>query len=110
MRPASSTARNFSTRDAAGFDVDLDDRHMAGVGERTGRIVVRAFAQARRDLALEAVRLMVSGAREIGERHGAVGPQNLGATVFQNDIVSRRLQNVARDNQKFFADLSRRQH
>ncbi len=34
----------FFDRDAAGFHVDFDDRDVAGIGERAGRIVMRAFA------------------------------------------------------------------
>ena len=49
---------------APGLDVDLDNGDMAGIGKRAGGIVGRAFGDARRDLALEAMDLMIGGARQ----------------------------------------------
>src|SRR3954454_2421869 len=46
-------------RDAAGLDINLDQGNVAGIGERSGRIVGRALADAGTDLALEPVGLMI---------------------------------------------------
>ena len=95
-------------RDLAGLDVHLDDGHVAGVGERAGRIVGAGLGQAGLDLAVEAVRLRVGLARHLGDRHRAVGAGDLGRAVFQHDVAGRRFQQVAGDLDQLGAHLARR--
>ncbi len=92
--------------DPAGFDIDFDDRRMAGVRERARRIVYRGFHDAGLDLAVEPVRLVVGGARQTGDRQLPVGAGDLGASTLQHDVVGRRFQEMARELDQFHPHLA----
>jgi hypothetical protein len=47
----------------ARLNVDIDDRHMACIGERAGRVVMASFREARLDVAFEAMGLGIRLAR-----------------------------------------------
>ncbi len=83
--------QKFLDAHAPGLDVHLDDGGVAGVGKRPGRIIGGALADARRDLALEAVSLMIGGARQRLERNGAVGAGDARDIGFEHDVGSARL-------------------
>ena len=61
----------FLDRDVAGLDVDLDDRHVAGVGKSAGGIVAAGLGQARLDLAVEAMGLIIGLARHRRDRRSS---------------------------------------
>ena len=87
----------FLDRHMAGLDVDLDDRDVARIGERAGRIVGAGFGQAGLDLAFEPMGLRVGLARHLRDRDRAVGAGDLRHAVLEHDVVGRRLQHVAGD-------------
>ena len=79
-----------------GFDIDLDHRHMAGIGEGAGRIVMADLGHAGIDLALEAVRLVIGIAGERGDGDAAVGAGDGRRAVAEHDVLGRGFQHVRR--------------
>ena len=99
--------QEFLDDDAPGLDVHLDDRDVAGVGERAGRIVVAGLADAGIDLALEAMRLRISLARHFRNRHRAIGAGNFRLAVLQHDVGLGRFQHGAGDLDQLGAHFAR---
>ena len=75
-----------------GFDVDFDDRRMARIGERARRVVGRGLHDARLDLAVEPVDLMVGGARQGADRQQTIGAGHARVPGLQHDVLGRRFQ------------------
>ena len=75
--------------DVAGLDIDFNNGGVTGIGKGAGRIIGRALGDARRDLALEPMRLMIRGARQRRERDGAVGAGDPRRVFFEHDIIGR---------------------
>jgi hypothetical protein len=72
--------------DASGLHIDLDDGDMTGIGKSAGRIVMRALGKTRTEI-FEAVRLMVSGARQRRDRYAPIGAGDPSLAVFEHDVV-----------------------
>src|SRR6516162_7732460 len=81
--------QKFFNKDLTGLDVDLDHRDMASVRKRAGGIIGCAFSDAGADLALEAMNLMISGARELMERDDTIGPDDASRAPLKDDIIGR---------------------
>ena len=99
----------FVDGDVPGLDIHLHHRDMARIGEGAGRIVGRALGDARQNLALEQVGLMIGGARQFFDRHRAVGAGDARHAILKHDVVGRRFEPNARHLQKLGAHLARRQ-
>ncbi len=78
--------------DAPGLDIHLDHGDVAGIGKGSRRIIGRTLDDARRDLALEAMNLMIGGARQRLERDRTIGAGNPRDIGFEHDVVGRRLE------------------
>src|ERR1700730_7688716 len=79
--------KKFFNKDVTGLDIDLDYRDVAGVRKRAGGIIGCSLGDAGGDLALEAMDLMISGARELIERDDAIGSGHATGIARMNDII-----------------------
>src|SRR4029079_12533678 len=80
---------------------------MTGVGKSTRRIVVTCLGDAGLNLALEAMRLRVSLARELCDWDCAVCSGDFGHAICKHDVAGCGLKQMTRYLEQLGADLSR---
>ena len=99
----------FLKRDLSGFDIDCHDGDVAPIRKSPGRIVSGALAQARRELPIEMMNLMIGSARQGGDRDFTVRTGDPRNATFQHDIIRRSLEKMSGHDTQLCADLAGRQ-
>ena len=82
----------------ARLNIDIDDCHMAGVGERAGRIVGAVLDDTRFDCTLEAMGLGVRFTGKLRDAQRPVRADNARFSVFDHNVGGSGLQHVACDS------------
>src|SRR6202167_1082289 len=94
--------------DATGFRIDFDNRAVTGIRESPGGVVGGRFGNARVDIALEEVSLVVGGAGQTFDGKRAVGSGNAGDAVLNHNVFGGSFKESAGNTQQFRAHLAGR--